>query len=76
MVYTKDIIDNRKDNGIESIYDYNDNGKKIYTLLKEFWSDVLVWNQLDYYANPIPLGHFVMLLLLLFMDFISVKYIG
>ena len=27
-------------------------------LLKKFGSDVLVWNQLDYYANAIPLGSF------------------
>ena len=33
-------------------------GKNIYFIKKNFGSDVLVWNQLDYYANSIPLGSF------------------
>ena len=43
-------------------------------LLGKFGTDVLTFNQLDDYANAIPLSLSVMLLPLLFMDFTYAKF--
>ena len=44
-------------------------------LLGKFGSDILTWNQLDYYGNAIPLGSFFYLLPLKLMDSLDAKCI-
>jgi hypothetical protein len=57
----------------ENLYGYD--GSFGRRLLGKFGTDVLTFNQLDDYANAIPLALSVMLLPLLFMDFTDAKFI-
>ena len=48
-------------------------GKFAQRLLGKFGSDILVWNQLDYYANEIPLGSFCYALAFIIYGFYRCK---